>query len=563
MKTSASKKTAAALVLLSVAACMDVPIDDTVAPVSGVIRGSVLYQGARPCTQDGHVVGAVIILVFDQNNPPPPAGIATTPVNFGVVTADQLFANEPRQTQPGVRTCMPGTTTATAPFAISPFSAGTYVIQAFYDATGNFLPTFKIRDLPEKGDVGGGYIDTADALAHAGDPNYQPIFLPVTVGVQQTGAAPGVLTLPSSGYVADNISVALGETLPFTRPYFHPDGSDATPSPATATAANPSGDPHYVPVVTMTQDQQVLAPPAVISNAAVQAFQNAFPSIRLDWGVAAAEEAAAIDPKQPFHMQAPPASQGGGLLVWQAGGSIPEGQIPALYPLAVFAKLTDDPTHANDPQSLSPQGSVIVPGQSPAPITIIQGITLANDSVFDSVLGQAAALPSDPKALVDHFTALIRPTVICFDPRHIDQRGVLVTPHLTGATADNPTGPTTTPLFNQAAILAAESKLISKIEVGCLPTGRYEINLVYPTGQAWTVPNEAGSCAVDEGAPGPAPTGANVPPGDGLQACQSKPRAVLPSQGTRAVLEIVAPPPGDTYCASHPVPQECVTTPPQ
>ncbi|MEO7112418.1 MAG: hypothetical protein ABI183_18375 [Polyangiaceae bacterium] len=555
MKTSASKKTVAALVLLSLAACMDVPIDDTVAPVSGIIRGTVLYQGARPCTQDGHVVGAVIILAFDQKNPPPPAGIATTPVNFGVVTGDQLFANEPRETKPGVRTCAVGTTTASAPFAISPFVAGTYVVQAFYDATGNFLPTFKIRDLPEKGDVGGGYLDTADAQLHASDPNYQPIFFPITVGVQQAGAAPGVLTMPSSGFVADNIAVALGETLPLTRPYFHPDGSESVPTNASNSAANPDGNPNFVPVVTMTQDQQVLAPPAVLSLVAGQNFQNAFPSVQLDWGVAANEIAAAVDPKQPFHMQAPSFDQGGGLLVWTAGGLIPEGQIPALYPLAVFAKLIDDPTHKLDLQALTAQGSAT------APIVIIQGITLVGGSVLETVANAAAKTPADPKARVPNFTAMIRPSVICFNPAHIDQGGVLVTPHLTGPSSDPnevvPAGGK--PLFDPNAILAAESKLVRKIEVGCLPPGRYQINLVYPSGQAWTVPDEAGSCAADEGIPGTAPTGANVPPADGLQACQRKTRAVLPSQGTRAVLEIVPPPPGDDYCVTHPVPQECVT----
>jgi hypothetical protein len=559
MKTSISKITIASLALLSLAACLDVPVDSNVAPVSGVIRGSVLYQGPHPCTQDGHVVGAAIVLVFDQNNPPPPAGIATTPVNFGVVTGDQLFVNEPRETTPGVRTCAPGNISATAGFAISPFNAGTYVIQSFYDATGDFLPTFKIRDLPEKGDVGGGYIDTADAQAHLGDPNYQPIFLPVNVGVQQQGAAPGVLTLPPTGYIADNISVALGEVLPFTRPYFYPNGADgAPPAGLPPTAANPSNDPLYVPVVTMTQDQQLLAPPATISTQAVQNFQNAFPQVRLDWGVPAAEQIAAVDPKQPFHMQAPTSAQGGGLLIWQAGGLIPEGQIPALYPLAVFAKLKDDPTHTLDPQSLSPQGDVT------NPIVIIQGITIAADSVFNTVLGAAPKLPTDPSALVPHLTALIRPSVICFNPQNISAGGVLVTPHLTGPSADpaEVVPPGGKPLFDPNAILAAESKLLSKIKVGCLPTGRYEINLIYPTGQAWTVPNEAGSCAADEGSVGPASTAANAPPGDGVQSCQTKPRGVLPSQGTRAVLEIVPPLPGDNFCVANPVPTECVANSP-
>ncbi|MEO8876313.1 MAG: hypothetical protein ABI461_12060, partial [Polyangiaceae bacterium] len=315
-----SKITAASLALLGLAACMDVPIDSDVAPVSGVIRGTVLYQGPHPCTQDGHVVGALVILAFDKNNPPPPSGIATTPVNFGVVPGDQLFANEPRQTQPGVRTCMPGNISAGASFTISPFPAGTFVLQAFYDLTGDFLPTFKVRNLPEKGDIGGGYVDTADAQLHAGEPNYQPIYLPVTVGVQQKGAAPGVLTLPPQGFVAENVAVAVGLSIPFTRPYFHPDGSEIAPTAPSATPANPSGAPLYVPMVTMTQDQQLLAPPAAISAANVQAFQDAFPSVRLDWGPAANEEQAAVDPKQPFHMQTPTFDQGGGLLIWQSGG---------------------------------------------------------------------------------------------------------------------------------------------------------------------------------------------------------------------------------------------------
>ncbi|HEX7666995.1 MAG TPA: hypothetical protein VF407_20840 [Polyangiaceae bacterium] len=550
------KLAAGVLALMGLAACMDVPVDSQPGvPPSGVIKGTVLYQGAHPCTQDGHVVGALIVLAFAADNPPPPGGLATTAVNFGVVSGDELFANEPRQTQPGVRTCAPGNISASAPFAISPFDAGTYVLQAFYDTTGNFLPTFKIRNLPEKGDVGGGYIDTADAQLHAGDPNYQPIFLPVTVG---TPGANGVVTMPDTGFVADNVAVTVGESLPFTRPYFHPDGADTLPNPAGPTPANPGGTPQYVPIVTMTEDQQVLAPPATPLPDVVQNFQNSFPQVRLDWGVAASEQQAALDPKQPFRMQAPTYDQGGGLLVWQAGGLIPEGQIPSLYPLAVFAKLNDDPQHENDPQSLAAQGSDTLP------IVIIQGITLAQDSVFQSVLGGAAASPSDPNARVDHLTALVRPSVVCLDPRHIDKGGTLVTPHLTGPSADpNETVPDGgKPLFDPAAIKAAQPKLINKITQGCLPLGRYQINLVYSTGQAWTVPNEAGSCAAAEGAVGPASTAPNAPPADGVQSCQTKPRAVLPSQGTRAILEIVPSTSGDSFCKQFPVPQECVQNPP-
>ncbi len=68
---------------------------------------------------------------------------------------------------------------------------------------------------------------------------------------------------------------------------------------------------------------------------------------------------------------------------------------------------------------------------------------------------------------------------------------------------------------------------------GCLPKGRYAINVVYPDGQAWTVPNEAGAC-----------TGAAT--GEGTTnwneaTCTMQRRPVIQSQGPRAVVEIVGP----------------------
>ena len=84
---------------------------------------------------------------------------------------------------------------------------------------------------------------------------------------------------------------------------------------------------------------------------------------------------------------------------------------------------------------------------------------------------------------------------------------------------------------------------------GCLPKGRYAITLVYPTGQAWTVPNEMGGCARSEGAV--------VPGRTALSSCVLKPRPVLLSQGARAVLEIVGPQDQAT-CDANPVPDACL-----
>ena len=173
--------------------CGEAPTDDKRADrrlfqVKGVIQGAVTYTGARPCSRNGHIVGNAILLVFDKRNPPPPSGLANTAINFGVVPGDILFANEPRNAQSDLYCPKDNGITApiivSAPFDIAPMDDGQYIIQAFYDYTGDFLPTFKIRNLPEAGDVLGGYVDIIDAAKHPGDVNYQPIFLPVPMCVR-------------------------------------------------------------------------------------------------------------------------------------------------------------------------------------------------------------------------------------------------------------------------------------------------------------------------------------------------------------------------------------------
>src|ERR1700722_4310863 len=138
------------LVLAGVAAaCRPGPSDTPPPPdgreiaPTGVLRGTVVYSGPHPCSSNGHIVGAAIVYVFDRRNPPPPNGLATTPVNFGVVTGDALFASEPRN--PGPSTYCPAqngvtdTITSNAGFAISPVAGGEYVVQLFYDYTGDSL----------------------------------------------------------------------------------------------------------------------------------------------------------------------------------------------------------------------------------------------------------------------------------------------------------------------------------------------------------------------------------------------------------------------------------------
>ena len=155
---------------LALQACtQNVPGDDPSGggvPPAGVIRGSVTYIRPPPCSQNGHIVGNAVVLVFDARNPPPPNGLGNTAVNFGVVAGDVLFHDWPVTQGPTKLSAPPRarrTSRRQAPYAISPMSAGQYVIQAFFDYTGDFFATFKFRQLPEATDVGGGYIDLVDA----------------------------------------------------------------------------------------------------------------------------------------------------------------------------------------------------------------------------------------------------------------------------------------------------------------------------------------------------------------------------------------------------------------
>ncbi|HEY1690760.1 MAG TPA: hypothetical protein VGG39_01275 [Polyangiaceae bacterium] len=652
-----------ALVAAAVA-CGNVP-DDPGARIfapAGVIQGTVLYQGPHPCSSNGHIVGNAILLVFDRRNPPPPNGLATLPANFADVTGDTLFKNEPRYTGTDVYCPLQhgftDTITVSAPFSVSPLGTtlpdgtiqgASYEIEGFFDYTGDFLPTFKIRELPEATDIGGGDLDTADALKpiNQGNPNYQPHFLPVNVGNPeplQAGQTIPTYDIPSSGYLTSNVVVSMGQALTLTRPYLYPQGMTVTQSPSDGSLTTavvqssdcPLGDPgsgnpdtcqvqnstgstipntvetsaDFMPVLTIPADIGALSAPAVtISTASAQdanTFEAILPHLTLKFGVAPPEVAAAVatGPTDPFHFQLNPTGPEGSFSVWQNQYfdpgmqkwlplTIPEGVIPMLWPEVILSKLVDStpPLHDGtnggpiDPASLTAQGAA---GQ---PVVIMEGITFLtaqqnnplggqgqSDTLFNTVLGQGISslssfTPGADDTLVnadgtphvfqqDHLVIGLRPAVICFNhlfdtPPAIDPRGVIVTPQsgapqatFAGGGNVNPVipadlltnadQPQTAPLGSSPSTLTGVqtrgqvTNLVNGVMYGCLPQGRYAINVVYPDGQAWTVPNEAGACS---GAEGTTPYNGVT---QGL-TCTIKPRPVLYSQGNRAVVEIVAP----------------------
>ncbi len=309
----------------------DARVDNRLAPLSGVIEGVINYQGPEPCSLNGHIVGDLILLVFSTANPPAPAGLATTAANFQVVEGDVLFYNTPRT--PGSTLYCPrdnGVTapiTASAPFTIAPMEPGQYLIQAFYDYYGDFRPNINIRELPLLGDIAGGSIDVNDAFApdpttngttqKYQNPNFKPIFVPIPVGIPDNpNPPPGVIpnySFPTdNGYVANNVTVTVGLPDALTRPYAWMqgldsmgniiDGSDQLPAAPQTGTVEPGPD-NYYPVITMPQDIQVDALPMPVGTAGIATQQTSFAAVRLNWGVAPAEVASAVDPNQPFHFQ--------------------------------------------------------------------------------------------------------------------------------------------------------------------------------------------------------------------------------------------------------------------
>jgi hypothetical protein len=593
------------------------PFGREVAP-AGVLRGTVLYSGPHPCSANGHILGAAIIYVFERNNPPPPKGLATTPVNLGVVTGDVLFPTEPRNTGPSTycpnKNGITETITSSAGLAISPVPGGEYIVQAFYDYTGDYLPNFSFSNLPEMGDIGGGVIDTVDALKpiNAGNPNYQPVFLPVDVGIPQPlpvsdasadGATDGAteggipnFTLPNQGYIADNLTITVGAQLTLTRPYFWAggmkvslDGNNAlvtTESQHSDVAATSLSNipgatnqtPDGAPILTIPQDLTVFSAATganMMNEMAVNNFESKLPRLLLHSGVPATE--APVAAAKPFHFQVPvpgamPPAFAANFSVWQnalfdsvkqqwAAQDIPEvSGIPQLWPLVVLTKLDT----STDPLGIKAQGD---PNH---PVIVIQGITLLagdgsgdptkGDSLYNTATAEAFGSLFNPAAgqpivfSQDHLTAVMRPAAICFntlfDPSNPDKRGTLVTPHLLAQTADLPPAPNPQPIVPPSLLMNPTiSSLVKGLPVqACLPTGRYAINVVYPDGQAWTVPNESGVCQGAEGSTNYSKL-----------TCTVQPRPVMRSQGERAVVEVTKAT-DPTHCTT-PLPPACLPTP--
>ena len=195
---------------------------------------------------------------------------------------------------------------------------------------------------------------------------------------------------------------------------------------------------------------------------------------------------------------------------------IPETSlVPALTPLGLLSKLQDG-------SSLRPQT---------APVVVMPAMTLHEG------LATTAQLPADFGEITGELMLALRPAVLCIDESLPNAELTLL---LARERDDAGRVLIEDPELVQQGLSARFERPVRMV-YGCLPQGRYATNLVYPSGQAWTVPNEAGICA-----------GTEIESQDG-GLCGT--RAKLESQSV--VIEIGAPT-DPVYCEAHPTPSTCL-----
>lgn len=189
----------------------------------GIIAGDILYVGPRPqCRwtdtdppQPVAIAGNAIMLLFDYDNPPPPAGSATTAQSLYSMNGSDIFnlsdcmplaptADDLRPIMRSGRFEWPRIALGAGP-AESDGSLPTrdYQIRGFYDDDGDFNPFFGTRNLGTAGDIGGGALVDAQAAV--------PIFRHIVFHHVDTQPL---------GERVEGVAVTLGARIDTERPMF-------------------------------------------------------------------------------------------------------------------------------------------------------------------------------------------------------------------------------------------------------------------------------------------------------------------------------------------------------
>ena len=364
-------------------------------------------------------------------------GSRRSPVNFGDVTGDVLFANEPRYTGRPEPYCpldhgFTDTITVSAPFAISRRWPARLVRASRPSTTTRATSCRRSSSAssPSSGDIGGGDIDTADALK----PINRATRTTSRTSCRWTWASPadsrhGAPTDPHLPHPSKRATWPTtspspsGQSLPLTRPYFYRGrrgSQDFDRTPGRARSAPGGADPSaarrrhrrassathrdgsdYAPILTIPQDIAALAPPrATATSRAANNFEARFPHLLLHWWPPAETEAAMARPTQPFHFQLPPAGHASGFPSGRTRSSTRQQQwVPQPIPEGGASRSSgrwwcsearrSTTTHTVDPASLTAQGN------ARQPVVIIQGITPASG-------GDGSAIRRKPRLPLQH-----------------------------------------------------------------------------------------------------------------------------------------------------------------
>jgi hypothetical protein len=488
---------------------------------AGILDGTLTYSGPLPCTKDQNVVGAAALFAFDTRLLPPPDGFGTTAASFAAVGGDVLFGGVTDRltyNSDGSLWCPASSTppvTVSADWTLGPLAGGEYQVRGFYDLAGTFDPDFSITKLPVEGDIAGGAIDNPAAVLMGAEPVYRSI----TLGTLTHGS----YTIPPQGSNIGGITVTLALPLPLGLPIFYSSAVDYSPSVCMGGAVQsrtpPVGDPTQP-----TMPADYILP--VFDMANPVGTESSLVLLTLSAGVLPSE--ATLAGESPFFLPVqsptPPLAYS-----WQQGMyTAASPLVPSLFPLSIFSKL-ESPT-----DDLTAQAS---------PAVILQGLTIYQDLLSTVVWPEnqpAGSVQTSPTVLVG-----LTPAVVCLDPTDLSPGAVatLVLPSYDDCTGN----PILDKVTTTAALAQQFGRPVNAVQ-GCLPQGRYAMSLVYGTGQAWTVPNEAGVCQT---------------PGETESADQKSCTATglvnasRPRLASQDVVLTIGPPDDSSFCVTHPTPAAC------
>jgi hypothetical protein len=515
-----------------------------------ILGGSLTYAGPLPCTESGHVVGAAVLEGFDARLLPPPDGLGTTATSLAAVGGDVLFGSVVDRltfNADGSRWCPAAGSqvTVSGDWTMGPLPGGIYEVRGFYDLGGQFDPAFSITKTPHQGDIAGGAIDNAAAVLTGAAPVYRQITAGTEV-VNSMGIPTGAYSIPATGSNIEGIAVTLALPLPLGLPIYYPSGVYYATSSCVNGVVTPANPPTatLTPISCLPADGTASSPSKAactvnmpsdytlpVFNSNPTATEQSLTRVVLTAGVAPGDVAAAEG--SPFNL---PVASPTLNVSWPGTYTAASSLVPALFPLSIFSKL------ATTTDDITAQAS---------PAVIIQGLTIYK-SLLDTVISSPPA--NGPGVSVSTVVTGIVPAVLCLDPTDFSPNAVamLVLSHKTDCTGNQLLTEEQTTL---AALKAQLGRTVVPVQ-GCLPQGNYALNFVYDTGQAWTVPNEAGVCAGTVA--GYSPT-SEVESAAGTQcSTPSQPGAMRPRLSSQDVVLNIGPPTDAAYCVANPTPPCCL-----